>query len=110
MIGLESFLHKSMFNLYMRPGPDILSTERNSIFIFFLSSEQLETSQSNFETLIKDSKEPSLNSFLKIRNICTFTNRNFSLLHTNYKFLDIGAYTEHFQTSKTEYFAKIFNV
>ena len=94
----------------MRPGTDILSTERNSVYIFFMSSEQLEISHSNFETLIKDLKEISLNSFLKIGKICAFINRNFWLLHTNYKFLDIGSYTEHFQTSKTEYFAKIFNV
>ena len=78
---LGSFLHKLMFDLHMRPGVDILSTERISVYIFFMSSEQL--SQSNFETLINDLKETSLNSFLKIRNICAFTNRNFLLLHTN---------------------------
>ena len=102
---LGSFLHKLMFDLHMRAGVDILSTERISVYIFFMSSEQL--SQSNFETLINDLKESSLNYFLKIRNICSFTNRNFLLLHTNYKFLHIGAYTEHFQASKTEYFAKL---
>ena len=109
-IGLGSFLHKLIFDLYMRPGADILSAERNSVYIFFMSSEQLEISDSNFETLIKGLKEISLNSFLKIGKICAFINRNFWLLHTNYKFLDIGAYIEHFQISKTEYFAKIFNV
>ena len=94
----------------MRPGADILSTERNSVYIFFMSSEQLEISHSNFETLIKDLKEISLNSFLKIGKICAFKSWNFWLLHTNYKFLDIGTYTEHSQTSKTDYFAKIFDV
>ena len=52
-----------MVDLYMRPGTDILSTARNSVYIFFMSLEQLEISQSNFEILIKDSKETSLNPF-----------------------------------------------
>ena len=64
-IVLESFLHKLMVDLYMRPGTDILSTERNFAYIFFTSSEQLEIFQSNFETLIKDSKEIFKSLFLK---------------------------------------------
>ena len=49
--------------------------------------------------------------FLKIRNICAYANGGFSLLHTNYEFLDmIGAYSEPCQTSKTEFFAEIVNV
>ena len=47
----------------MKPGTNILSTKRNSGYIFFMSSEQLEISQSNFGTLIKDSKEIFLNPF-----------------------------------------------
>ena len=62
-MGLELFLHKLMVDLYMRPGADILSTARNSVYIFFMSLEQLEISQSNFEILIKDSKETFLNPF-----------------------------------------------
>ena len=46
-----------MPDLYMRPGTDIVSTDRNSVYIFFMSSEKLGISQSNLETLIKDSKD-----------------------------------------------------
>ena len=76
-----------------------------------MSSEQLEISQSNFETLIKDSKETFLNSFLKIH---TFVHSQiaisrYCILITNFLIIQ-NTYTEHFQTFKTEYFAKILNV
>ena len=47
---------------------------------------------------------------LKIRSICTFTNRDFTLLHTNYKFLDMTeADSKTWQTCKRELFAEIIN-
>ena len=62
---LESFLYKLMVNLYTRPGTDILSTDRYSVYIFFMSSEKLGISQSNFETLIKVQKKHFYSLFLK---------------------------------------------
>ena len=56
-MGRESFLYKLMVDLYTRPGADMLSTDRYSVYIFFMSSEKFGLSQSNFETLIKDSKQ-----------------------------------------------------
>ena len=36
-IGLESFLYKLMVDLYMKPATGILSTDRNYVYIFFIS-------------------------------------------------------------------------
>ena len=43
-----------MVDLYTRPGRDILSTDRYSVNIFFMSSEKIGISQSSFETMVKD--------------------------------------------------------
>ena len=52
-----------MVDLCKRPGTDMLFTEKNSVYIFFMPSQHLEISQWNFETLIKDSKETFLHPF-----------------------------------------------
>ena len=45
----------------------------------------------------------------KIRNMCRFTNRSYSLLHVICEFPDMTeAYSEPFQTSKMELFAFIY--
>ena len=49
--GLELFLYKLMVDLYMRPGTDILSTDRNSVYIFFMTSESLEFLRSKIQNL-----------------------------------------------------------
>ena len=57
--------------------------------------------------MIKDSKETFDTPFLKIQNICAFKNRELSLLHTNYEFLDM---TGPCQTSKKRLFTEIVNI
>ena len=76
-----------------------------------MSSEQLEISQSNFETLIKDSKETFLNSFSKIHtSVHSQTAIScYCILITNFLIIQ-NTYTELLQTFKKEYFAKILNV
>ena len=45
------------------PGADILSTDKNSVWRLFMSSQQFGISQPSFETLIKISKELFLHPF-----------------------------------------------
>ena len=83
-----------MPDLYMTPGTAILSIDRNSVYIFFMSSEKLGISQSNFETLIKVQKaflqplklETSVHSqiavsrhYILIRNFLTWQRRIITL-------------------------------
>ena len=85
----------------MRPGTDIFSIDRNSVCKLFMSSEQLGISQSNFETLIKETP------FFKNSQTCAFTNCNYSLLHTNYAFPDMTeVYSDPCRTSKAGFFCK----
>ena len=80
----------------MRPGTDILFTEH----IFFYLQESLEFVNQFLKLWSKIQKKHFYTHFLKIQNICEFTNRDFSLLHTNYEFLDMAeAYSEPCQTS-----------
>ena len=83
-----------MPDLYMTPGTAILSIDRNSVYIFFMSSEKLGISHSNFETLIKVQKaflqplklETSVHSqiaisrhYILIRNFLTWQRRIITL-------------------------------
>ena len=45
---MESFLYNLMVDLYMRAETDILSTDRNIVYIFFISLEKLRIFQSIF--------------------------------------------------------------
>ena len=78
--GLELFLYKLMVDLYM--GTDILSTDRNSVYIFFMTKIQ------------------NMHSQIAISCYC--------ILITN--FLTWQRYSEPCQTSKTEFFAEIVHV
>ena len=45
---MESFLYNLMVDLYMRAETDLFSTDRNVVYIFFISLEKLGISQSIF--------------------------------------------------------------
>ena len=101
-IGLKLFLYKLIVDLHMRPGTYILSTDRNSVYIFLMTSEKLGISQ------IKDSKFTPL--FLKFKTSVhsQIAISRYCILITN--FLTWQRYSEPCQTSKTEFFAEKVNV
>ena len=61
----------------------------NVVCILFMSSERLRISQLNPEALIQLLIEIFWTPTLTIWNICTCSNRNFSLQHTTYEFPDM---------------------
>ena len=93
----------------MRPGTGIHFTDRNSYFLYLQRSLEFLNQFLKLWTKIK--KKHFYTPLLKIRNICAFTSRDFSLLHNNYGFLDIAeAYSEPCQTSEAKLFEEIVKV
>ena len=87
------------------PPTDILST------YFLCLPKSLDFLNQTLKLWSKIQKKHFHTPFLKIRNICAFTNRDFSLLHTNYEFFDMAeAYSQPCQAFKTEVFAETVNV
>ena len=68
------------------PPTDILST------YFLCLPKSLEFLNQILKLWSQVQKKHFYTPFLKIRNICAFTNRDFSLLHTNHEFFDIFWY------------------
>ena len=100
-----------MFDLFMRLEKDILSTDTNSVRRLFISSEHLGISQWYFELWPKFQRKHFHTPFLKIRNICAFTNSDCSLLQASYEFPEMTEpYSEPFQAFKMKFFAKTINV